>query len=67
MVVFRLSRAVYAERFQRVDRQIEIVACRQKRRFRAVAELCQLAVYVGVGVLIGVFGGVNAIRNYLKV
>ena len=29
--------------------------------------LPMLAVYVGVGVLIGVFGGVNAIRNYLKV
>lgn len=26
-----------------------------------------LGAYVGVGVLIGVFGGVNAIRNYLKV
>ena len=29
--------------------------------------LPMLGVYVGVGVLIGVFGGVNAIRNYLKV
>ena len=26
-----------------------------------------LAVYLGIGVVIGVFGGVNAIRNYLKV
>ena len=26
-----------------------------------------LAAYLGIGVLIGVFGGVNAIRNYLKV
>ena len=26
-----------------------------------------LGAYVGIGVLIGVFGGVNAIRNYLKV
>ena len=26
-----------------------------------------LAVYLGIGILIGVFGGVNAIRNYLKV
>lgn len=26
-----------------------------------------LAAYVGIGILIGVFGGVNAIRNYLKV
>ena len=34
--------------------------------FRQVM-LPMLGVYVGVGVLIGVFGGVNAIRNYLKV
>ena len=26
-----------------------------------------LAVYLGIGIVIGVFGGVNAIRNYLKV
>ena len=26
-----------------------------------------LGVYIGIGILIGVFGGVNAIRNYLKV
>ena len=26
-----------------------------------------LAIYVGIGILIGVFGGVNAIKNYLKV
>ena len=26
-----------------------------------------LVVYVGIGILIGAFGGVNAIRNYLKV
>ena len=26
-----------------------------------------LAAYLGIGILIGVFGGVNAIRNYLKV
>ena len=29
--------------------------------------LPMLATYLGVGILIGVFGGVNAIRNYLKV
>ena len=34
--------------------------------FRTVM-LPMLAVYLGVGILIGVFGGVNAIRNYLKV
>ena len=26
-----------------------------------------LVVYLGIGVVIGVFGGVNAIMNYLKV
>ena len=26
-----------------------------------------LAVYMGTGILVGAFGGVNAIRNYLKV
>ena len=26
-----------------------------------------LAVYMATGILVGVFGGVNAIRNYLKV
>ena len=26
-----------------------------------------LAAYLGIGVFVGVFGGVNAIRNYLKV
>ena len=26
-----------------------------------------LAIFLGIGVVIGVFGGVNAIRNYLKV
>ena len=26
-----------------------------------------LGAYIGIGILIGVFGGVNAIRNYLKV
>jgi cell division transport system permease protein len=26
-----------------------------------------LAAFLGIGVLIGVFGGLNAIRNYLKV
>ena len=26
-----------------------------------------LAVYLGTGILVGVFGGINAIRNYLKV
>ena len=26
-----------------------------------------LVVYLGIGVIIGVFGGVNAIKNYLKV
>lgn len=34
--------------------------------FRSIAPIV-LAVYVGIGVVIGVFGGVNAIRNYLKV
>ena len=34
--------------------------------FRTV-RLPLLASYLGVGILIGVFGGVNAIRNYLKV
>ena len=34
--------------------------------FRTVM-LPMLATYLGVGILIGVFGGVNAIRNYLKV
>ena len=26
-----------------------------------------LCAYIGIGILIGAFGGVNAIRNYLKV
>ena len=34
--------------------------------FRTVM-LPMLGAYLGVGILIGVFGGVNAIRNYLKV
>ena len=34
--------------------------------FLSIAPLI-LAVYLGIGVLIGVFGGVNAIKNYLKV
>ena len=34
--------------------------------FRTMA-LPVLAAYLGIGVLVGVFGGVNAIRNYLKV
>ena len=34
--------------------------------FRSVM-LPLLCAYLGIGVLIGVFGGVNAIRNYLKV
>ncbi len=34
--------------------------------FMSVAPLI-LVVYLGIGIVIGVFGGVNAIRNYLKV
>ena len=34
--------------------------------FLSVAPLI-LVVYLGIGIVIGVFGGVNAIRNYLKV
>ena len=34
--------------------------------FLSIAPLI-LAVYLGIGVVIGVFGGVNAIKNYLKV
>lgn len=34
--------------------------------FSSVA-LTVLAFYMGTGILVGVFGGVNAIRNYLKV
>lgn len=34
--------------------------------FTSIAPMV-LVVYVGIGVVIGVFGGVNAIRNYLKV
>ncbi len=34
--------------------------------FMSIAPIV-LAVYLGIGILIGVFGGVNAIRNYLKV
>lgn len=34
--------------------------------FSAVA-MPMLAVYLGIGVFVGAFGGVNAIRNYLKV
>ena len=34
--------------------------------FKAVA-IPMLAAYLGIGVFVGVFGGVNAIRNYLKV
>ena len=36
------------------------------RHFKRVM-LPMLGIYAGVGILIGVFGGVNAIRNYLKV
>ena len=35
-------------------------------RFTSIAPMI-LVVYIGIGVIIGVFGGVNAIRNYLKV
>ena len=35
-------------------------------QFSAVA-LPLLLVFLGVGVLVGVFGGLTAIRNYLKV
>ena len=34
--------------------------------FLSIAPM-SLAVYLGIGVVIGVFGGVNAIKNYLKV
>jgi hypothetical protein len=34
--------------------------------FRDVA-LPVFVVFMGVGILVGVFGGVNAIKNYLKV
>ena len=34
--------------------------------FLSIAPLI-LVVYLGIGVVIGVFGGVNAIKNYLKV
>ena len=34
--------------------------------FKAIA-IPLLIAYLGIGVFVGVFGGVNAIRNYLKV
>jgi hypothetical protein len=34
--------------------------------FRSVA-IYVLIIYLGLGIMVGVFGGVNAIRNYLKV
>ena len=52
-------------------------AVRKRRHFSAMRRneaiagylfmLPLLLAYLGIGVLIGVFGGLNAIRNYLKV